>query len=635
MVLFFEENTDLDTQIAYIKQHFDNTNSSTYIDETRNDYGSYSANQDGVEFWNGSVYTHTSQKEFLSWAETVAQFKHIFDKANPLQDMIHVDFGGNLYGMALIDRIIKDGSNQKDSRLTIATHYAKKLSKEENIEFLKEHYKVGGKGVYLGKKKISIWFSEEGIQLAQGKTVLNATNHSLITWNQLERRIAILLDNHTFLFPNEMEQTHQQESPSISSVKTIRRFITEDEINTDLARGSSVSDGKYRIFSHFLHNHSKKETIAFLKNEYGIGGRSFAFNADNTSEDHNAKGITYVRRDPDGADIKIHLPWKEVASRLEKLIHTNNYMTEKEMANLANYEKDKIISTIYYFFDYYEAKPFPFYTIQENKEIKKEIENILTDAPAFDNLLKSMAELLDEQDYRYEWSLQAYQNVLAYQKNEFSLFPQRNQVRNLENKTDTLATGSDTEQLSLFEETPELIEPESIIEELTPLSISQQDIAFCLLKGTGIPQDFSLITEQFKQNGRRKETATFLKELHGTTKQAIIFPDNTPGNIVASEEGLEVIKAPLNSEPIVTQLSWPKVQQHIAIMIQDNTYLPAPSKIAINGDLSEILVSDLLFSDSQKNHLYAMSQELAPSDDMTTYLQDNYQRVSDSMTLGT
>lgn len=68
-------------------------------------------------------------------------------------------------------------------------------------------------------------------------------------------------------------------------------FITEDEISEALAGGSSVAGGKGRIYAFFTADHTIKEKADFLKQEYGIGGRSHALSgADHSSEDHSANG---------------------------------------------------------------------------------------------------------------------------------------------------------------------------------------------------------------------------------------------------------------------------------------------------------------------------------------------------------
>lgn len=71
-------------------------------------------------------------------------------------------------------------------------------------------------------------------------------------------------------------------------------FITEDEIDDTLSSGSNMSGGKRRIYQYFTETpaRSMTEKANFLKDEYGIGGRSPAVSgADGSNEAHDSKGI--------------------------------------------------------------------------------------------------------------------------------------------------------------------------------------------------------------------------------------------------------------------------------------------------------------------------------------------------------
>lgn len=48
-------------------------------------------------------------------------------------------------------------------------------------------------------------------------------------------------------------------------------------MNVIITRGSVFEGGKYRIYNHFQQEKTEKETVAFLKKEYGIGGFSWTF----------------------------------------------------------------------------------------------------------------------------------------------------------------------------------------------------------------------------------------------------------------------------------------------------------------------------------------------------------------------
>ena len=118
-------------------------------------------------------------------------------------------------------------------------------------------------------------------------------------------------------------------SSDLSQVPTVQHFITEDEIDAAMTSGSSFAGGKGRIYAFFMENHTDKEKVRFLKDEYGIGGRSHALSgATHSGEDHDGKGLHYKKQDcPD-----VHLNWEKVAKRITSLVQKGRYLTEREQA---------------------------------------------------------------------------------------------------------------------------------------------------------------------------------------------------------------------------------------------------------------------------------------------------------------
>lgn len=104
-------------------------------------------------------------------------------------------------------------------------------------------------------------------------------------------------------------------------------FVTEDEKDKLLTGGSGVQYGKFRIEKFFKEEHTEKEKIAFLKNEYGIGGQGRSgFN-----EWHDAKGISYKKGSLSTPDCEAFLKWNEVAERIDRLIAEGRYVTQKDI----------------------------------------------------------------------------------------------------------------------------------------------------------------------------------------------------------------------------------------------------------------------------------------------------------------
>lgn len=155
---------------------------------------------------------------------------------------------------------------------------------------------------------------------------------------------------------NDLEIERKLYRSNLKDIAPIQSFITQDEIDESLKRGSGFSDGKKRIYEFFTEKHDLKEQADFLKNEYGVGGSSHALSAARESgEWHDAKGIKYNK----GNAKEILLSWSNVARRINDLIKKNRYIyeesfeenrekkidqeinkTEKESQEYINYQDD-------------------------------------------------------------------------------------------------------------------------------------------------------------------------------------------------------------------------------------------------------------------------------------------------------
>jgi adenine-specific DNA methylase len=118
-----------------------------------------------------------------------------------------------------------------------------------------------------------------------------------------------------------------------------RQFITDDEVNADLTRGSGFSGGKARIYNYWLENHSSKEKMDFLKHEYGTGGHSHACSgATHSGQDHYAKGVAYTKS---GCD-KLQMSWAQVVQRIDGLMRKGRYLSPEEEAERQAIEEAKV-----------------------------------------------------------------------------------------------------------------------------------------------------------------------------------------------------------------------------------------------------------------------------------------------------
>ena len=137
----------------------------------------------------------------------------------------------------------------------------------------------------------------------------------------------------------DLDLPRRRFSSEMAEIPSARQFITEDEIDANLAEGGLMSGSKGRIFAFFQQPHSDRERVDFLKQEYGTGGRSHALsNADGSDESHSGKGIRYQKR---GCP-EVRLTWQKVAGRIAGLIRQGLYLTEQEQAEYDRIQAEKV-----------------------------------------------------------------------------------------------------------------------------------------------------------------------------------------------------------------------------------------------------------------------------------------------------
>ena len=115
--------------------------------------------------------------------------------------------------------------------------------------------------------------------------------------------------------------------------------ISQEDIDAILTRGSGIHQGKFRIYEQFLKQDSSENNIAFLKNEYGIGGAYPAVSGRNLDESHDAKGIKISRGRISRPDAELLLRWNKAERRIGELIRADRYLSQAEKNNYPAYRE--------------------------------------------------------------------------------------------------------------------------------------------------------------------------------------------------------------------------------------------------------------------------------------------------------
>ena len=317
-------------------------------------------------------------------------------------------------------------------------------------------------------------------------------------------------------------------SSDLSQVPTVQHFITEDEIDAAMTGGSSFAGGKGRIYAFFMENHTDKEKVRFLKDEYGIGGRSHALSgATHSGEDHDGKGLHYKKQDcPD-----VHLNWEKVAKRITSLVQKGRYLTEQEQAQ---YDK-----------------------IQAEKELAEE-DAIQAQQPEVEE--ETPKPTLREQFEQYKpvvtaaiFEDAAYRNACGHSDRENAVIEGNAAVRR------AVLGSKDMELIRLYSDMPEFRQRlhREVIDETYPKlhellrPLSQEDIDTALCAWNGNIESKHAVVRYMKDHAREKDTAAWLAQEYGSSNSPFVVRTGSP------EE---------------TQLPWPKVQRRLAQLIQENRF---------------------------------------------------------------
>ena len=232
-----------------------------------------------------------------------------------------------------IDDILRSGGGRDDSRKRIYAKYQQRKTPEE-LELKAGNYPdAHARLVELLStpeevERIADHMDHALHQLEIGEKSLRF--RSVMPKEELRAELDnLLVDRLTFPAAEHVEIKHED-------------FITQDEIDNRLGRGSGFSHGSFRIYDYFKEGHDSKEAANFLKNEYGTGGSSHALaGADHSYEDHDAKGIKLKKGNIGKPYAEVLLSWNVVEKRIRKLIEEDKYLSPEGKEAYAQYRVEQ------------------------------------------------------------------------------------------------------------------------------------------------------------------------------------------------------------------------------------------------------------------------------------------------------
>ena len=307
-------------------------NAEQMVDFLKNEYGQtgkgFEINGNPVSVWfdehGMSVGYGTQAKETpivtMSWEEVESHIRSMIENGTYISasEAFLVDTQERNRVANQTFFFLRDGMDETPEELGLkAGNYPE--SEEKLVELLSSHD---------GREQIKRILEDAAERLASGKAELR--------WRYVKSPEYLLseiadLDREKREFPLPDNVDVRQED-----------FITQDEIDYALGRGSGYENGAFRIYEYFLEGHDQKETVAFLKNEYGIGGGSGGLPGnDDSHNEHDAKGIRLEKGSYGSPYAKVLLNWNVVEKRLRELITEDKYLSAEGKENYRAYKEEQ------------------------------------------------------------------------------------------------------------------------------------------------------------------------------------------------------------------------------------------------------------------------------------------------------
>ena len=448
------------------------------------------------------------------------------------------------------------------------------------------------------------------------------------------------------------------------------RFITDDEVEKFLI-GSDMGEGKLRMLSHFLHDHTPKENQDFVKSQYGHGGGSWGDGG--WTESNPSKGITFKRN---GCN-DVTLNWNQATKKIGDLIHSGRYASNTDLSRIFNYERLVLARNINnFFYNMAEEYERPFDRDIELNYPKEDewaaVNGLLDDSDRIAALLGQMQYIYantPEDDRYYDTRKLGYERLSAFQDGTYTLFP------GLENLPDPSApatsigqmripapeiveTSGRSAQISLFDLGGEPLLPsveeqqasiEQRLDETTEAAaapaleeITQDEIDLLLLTVSG--EDKMRIAVQFADSPRSREAVQLVREIYGSIADTLPRPDGLAGyiGIVGENTGVVVAKGlafgtPNRPETVTENLSWAAVHKRIAELAEDSRFgeIAEPYDLfeQIRDELSErgYVVSGEMIEDGIGDY-YHSHNEMGDYREIADFIESGYLVEDDLLT---
>lgn len=291
------------------------------------------------------------------------------------------------FSPTLLPQLLAAETSSRASNAEYLTFYNKNPLLIDRLRFVRESYKdIFTELLLADDTRVGFHRQDNGLLVWQG-AYLTRSAETLLPWRAVANALNDLIEQHELIAaidPKELPQVEEQLSfelpdgspPSaendrlekddfltpekqetvIRSALPVAEYnapqmddgsvITDEEINLALAAGSNFENSKFRIYQQFTT--TQGDHAAFLKKEYGSGGRSWDYQSGAHGwVDHGPAGLKLILTNEEGR-FERRLPWRAAAKRIAYLIEMQRFLTPQELEQYPAWaaEQRKVASVV-------------------------------------------------------------------------------------------------------------------------------------------------------------------------------------------------------------------------------------------------------------------------------------------------
>lgn len=270
----------------------------------------------------------------------------------------------------LLPQLLAMETSSRASNAEYLTFYNENPLLIDRLRFVRESYKdIFTELLLAGDTRVGFHRQDNGLLVWQGAYLTRSTE-TLLSWRAVANALNDLIEQHELIAaidPKKLPQVEEQlsfelpdGSPTsaeddrlekddfftpekqetfIRSALPVAEYnapqmddgsvITDEEVNLALAAGSNFENSKFRIYQQFTT--TQGDHAAFLKKEYGSGGRSWDYQSGAHGwVDHGPAGLKLILTNEEGR-FERRLPWRAAAKRIAYLIEMQRFLTPQEL----------------------------------------------------------------------------------------------------------------------------------------------------------------------------------------------------------------------------------------------------------------------------------------------------------------